>query len=257
MDGEFLNLTPENISSEHLCCIIRSKTAHPGVETKRAWLAERLGEGHVFRKLNAKECVFIEYAPLETAWVPVLGENFYYIYCLWVQGAPKGHGYGRQLMEYCIADAKAHGKSGVCMLGAAKQKSWLSDQSFAKRYGFAGVDTAGEYELLALSFDGTAPRFAPGAKAMTVDFPGLSVYYSDQCPFIYQRVEKLREYCAAKDIPAQFVHVDTLEKAKSLPCVFNNWAVFYGGKFVTVNQIDGAALEKLRQRGERSAERRK
>lgn len=136
MDGEFLNLTPENIASEHLCCIIRSKTAHPGVETKRAWLAERLGEGQVFRKLNAKECVFIEYAPLETAWVPVLGENFYYIYCLWVQGAPKGHGYGRQLMEYCIADARAHGKSGVCMLGAAKQKSWLSDQSFAKRYGF-------------------------------------------------------------------------------------------------------------------------
>ena len=257
MDGEFLNLTPENIVSEHLCCIIRSKTTHPGVETKRAWLAERLGEGHVFRKLNAKECVFIEYAPLETAWVPVLGENFYYIYCLWVQGAPKGHGYGRQLMEYCIADAKAHGKSGVCMLGAAKQKSWLSDQSFAKRYGFAGVDAAGEYELLALSFDGTAPRFAPSAKAMTVDFPGLAVYYGDQCPFIYQRVEKLREYCAAKDIPARFVHVDTLEKAKSLPCVFNNWAVFYGGRFVTVNQIDGAALEKLRQRSERSAEKRK
>ena len=151
-------------------------------------------------------------------------------------------------MEYCIADTRAHGKSGMCMLGAAKQKSWLSDQSFAKRYGFAPVDTAGEYELLALSFDGAVPRFAPAAKTMTVDFPGLAVYYSDQCPFIHQRVEKLREYCAAKDIPAQFVHVDTLKKAKSLPCVFNNWAVFYGGKFVTVNQIDGAALEKLRQR---------
>ena len=110
------------------------------------------------------------------------------------------------------------------------------------------VATAGEYELLALSFDGAVPRFAPAAKTMTVDFPGLAVYYSDQCPFIHQRVEKLREYCAAKDIPAQFVHVDTLEKAKSLPCAFNNRAVFYDGKLVAVNQIDAAALEKLRQK---------
>ena len=52
--------------------------------------------------------------------MPVLGENFYYIYCLWVQGGPKGHGYGRALMESCLADARAKGKSGVCMLGAAK-----------------------------------------------------------------------------------------------------------------------------------------
>ena len=155
-------------------------------------------------------------------------------------------------MEHCIADARAHGKSGVCMLGAAKQKAWLSDQSFARRCGFVTVDTAGEYELLALSFDGTAPRFAPEAKTMTVDFPGLTVYYSDQCPFIFQRVEKLREYCVGRDIPAQFIHVDTLEKAKSLPCVFNNWAVFYGGKFVTVNQIDGAALEKLRAKSSKA-----
>ena len=49
-------------------------------------------------------------------------------------------------------------------------------------------------------------------------------------------------------LDARFVHVDTLEKAKSLPCAFNNRAVFYGGKFVTVNQIDAAALEKLRQK---------
>ena len=98
MDAEFINLTPDNLAEEHLCCIIRTKKAHPGVEAKRAWLAERLGKGHVFRKLDAKECVFIEYAPLETAWVPVIGESYLYIYCLWVLA--KGHGYGSSLMEY-------------------------------------------------------------------------------------------------------------------------------------------------------------
>lgn len=246
MDREFINLTAENIADEHLCCIIRTKKPHKGVEIKRAWLQQRLNEGHVFRKLDVKGCVFIEYAPLETAWVPIVGDNFDYIYCLWVTGEPKGQGYGRQLMEYCINDAKEHGKSGICMLGAAKQKSWLSDQKFAKKYGFKTVDTTDDgYELLALSFDGTAPKFAPNVKKQAIESKKPTVYYDDQCPYIPQRIEKLREYCTANGIDADFIHVDTLEKAKSLPCVFNNWAVFCNGKFMTVNQIDGAALEKM------------
>jgi hypothetical protein len=60
-----------------------------------------------------------------------------------------------------LADAKKKSKSGICMLGAQKQKSWLSDQSFAKRFGFEVVDTTDNgYELLALSLDGTTPKFA-------------------------------------------------------------------------------------------------
>ena len=246
MSDTFIDLTPENIAQEHLCCIICTKTAHPGVEAKRRWLAQRLAEGHVFRKLDVKGCAFIEYAPLETAWVPVEGENYYYIYCLWVQGEPKGHGYGRQLMESCLADARARGRSGVCMLGAARQKAWLSDQSFAKKYGFQTVDTTEDgYELLALSFDGTVPRFAPNAKRQAIENRELTIYYDNQCPYIPQRIEKLREYCGANGIPASFRHVETLAQAKALPCVFNNWAVFYDGKFVTVNQLDGTAVAKL------------
>lgn len=43
----------------------------------------------------------------------------------------------------------------------------------------------------------------------------------------------------------RFIEVDSLEKAKNLPCVSNNWAVFCGGKFVTVNLLDERALKKL------------
>lgn len=245
MDTEFIDITSDNIESEHLCCIIRTKKPHSGVEAKRNWLKQRLNEGHVFRKLNIKGCVFIEYAPLETAWVPIIGENYFYIYCLWVQGNPKGCGYGRRLLEFCIADAKKQGKSGICMLGANKQKSWLSDQKFAKKYGFETVDTAGEYELLALSFNDNLPQFAPSAKRQTIDSKNLTVYYDVQCPYIPQRIEKLREYCTANSISADFIQVTTLRQAKTLPCAFNNWAVFYNGKFVTVNQIDGTALQRI------------
>ena len=36
--------------------------------------------------------------------------------------------------------------------------------------------------------------------------------------------------------------------AKKLPCVFNNWAAFYGGKFVTVNLTDGASIIRAAQK---------
>lgn len=246
MHEQFINLTEENLDQEHLCCIIRSKKPHPGVEAKRAWLRERLREGHVFRKLDAKGVAFIEYAPLETAWVPVEGENYLYLYCLWVTGAFKGKGYGRQLMEYCLADARTKGKSGVCMLGAEKQKAWLSDQAFAEMYGFKTVDTTPDgYRLLALSFDGTKPRFAEAVRRPEIAHQELTIYYSPQCPYIHQSVELVRRTCQELEAPYTLIPVDTLEMAKSLPCVFNNWAVFNQGKFVTVNLLDAAALKRL------------
>ena len=86
----FITLTPENVMSEHLCCAIADKKHQTGVNDKRNWLAERIKEGHVFRKLDAQGKVFIEYAPLEKAWVPVTGDNYFYIYCV-------GADFGRQL----------------------------------------------------------------------------------------------------------------------------------------------------------------
>lgn len=239
MDTELINLTTENLANEHLCCIIRSKKSHPGVEAKRQWLSERLSEGHVFRKLDAKATVFIEYAPLETAWVPINGDNYLYLYCLWVTGSYKGKGYGKALMEYCLADAKEKGKSGICMLGAKKQKSWLSNQAFAKKFGFEVVDTTDNgYELLALSLDGTTPRFAPNVKTPGIESKELTIYYDLQCPYIHQNIEMIKQHCEVSKIPVSFIQVDTLQKAKELPCVFNNWGVFYNGNFETVNLLD-------------------
>lgn len=244
MVTEFVNLTTENLDNEHLSCIIRVRKPHQGVELKRQWLSERLKEGHVFRKLNVKAPVFIEYAPLETAWVPINGDNYYYLYCLWT--SQKGKGYAKSLMEYCLADAKEKGKSGICMLGSKKQKAWLSNQAFAKKFGFEVVDsTDNGYELLALSFDGTKPRFAENAKTYEMDNKELTIYYDMQCPFVPERIELIKQYCELNDIPVSFIQVDTLEKAKELPCVFNNWGVFYKGKFETVNLLDVASLRRI------------
>ena len=64
MSEQFINLTTDNIENEHLCCAISDKKHQVGVATKKNWLKERMAEGHVFRKLDQKGKVFIEYAPL-------------------------------------------------------------------------------------------------------------------------------------------------------------------------------------------------
>lgn len=180
------------------------------------------------------------------AWVPITGDNYYYIYCLWVYGTDKGKGYGKSLMEYCLSDAKKKGKSGVCMLGAKKQKSWLSDQSFAMKFGFEIVDTTDNgYELLALSFDGTTPKFTENAKKQSIENKELTIYYDMQCPYILQKIEIIKQFCDTQKIPVDLIKVDTLQKAKELPCVFNNWGVFYKGKFETVNLLDTSYLERI------------
>ena len=243
---EYLNLTNANLHNEHLCCIIRSKVTHPGVEKKREWLTQRIKDGHVLRKLSAKGCAFIEYAPLEKAFVPIEGKNYLYLYCEWVNGEFKGHGYGKELMEYCIEDAKNKGKSGICMLGAQKQKAWLSDQSFVKSFGFKVVDsTPSGYELLALSFDGTLPKFTTKAKTEKIDNKELTIYYDFQCPYMYQTIETVKQYCLEHNIPINLIEVKCLKQAKELPCAFNNFAVFYNGEFQTVNLLNSDTLERI------------
>jgi ribosomal protein S18 acetylase RimI-like enzyme len=245
MSGTYITLTGENIGREHLCCAISDKKHQAGVNAKRSWLKERAGEGHVFRKLDASGKVFIEYAPLETAWASAEGDNYIYIHCLWVSGSFAGKGHGRALLESCVEDARAQGKAGVCAISAKKKTPFLSDKKFLARFGFQTADAVGDYELLALSFDGSLPRFTDSAKSRRTSLPGLVIYHSPQCPYIADCVEQVARYCAENGVEFNSVPVDSAEVAKSVPGVFNNWAVFLDGGFRTVHLLNENLLKKL------------
>lgn len=245
MGEQYINLTKDNIENEHLCCAIADKKHQDGVNIKKEWLKSQLEKGHVFRKLDAKGKIFIEYAPLENAWVPVLGDNYIYIYCLWVSGSFSGKGYADSLLNYCIDDAKEKGKAGICILSSKKKKPFLSDKKFLLKYGFRVVDTAGnDYELMALSFNGSNPQFSDTVKKMKIDNNELTIYYGTQCPYIPDCIKQVKGYCDKNNIPLNLNPIDSLEKAKSLPCVFNNWAVFYNGVYETNHLLNETYLKK-------------
>ena len=50
---DYIRLSPENLESEHICCAI-SNAKDPQVIAKKQWLAERLGEGLIFLKADAR-----------------------------------------------------------------------------------------------------------------------------------------------------------------------------------------------------------
>ncbi len=107
------------------------------------------------------------------------------------------------------------------------------------------LKTCGDYELLALSFDGTKPRFAESVKKQRTEGDALTLYYTAQCPYIPNCVEQVDAYCKANSIPLKLMKIDTLTKAKAVPCVFNNWAVFCRGEFLTTHLLNEGQLQKL------------
>ena len=245
--NEYINLTLENIDEEHICCAIGDKKHQAGVNSKKEWIKNKLQDGHIFRKLNARGKIFIEYEPLDTAWTPISATNYMYIYCLWVAGSFKGNGYGKELLEYVIENAKRQGKNGICVISSKKKKPFLGEKDFYIKYGFKVVDTIGDYELLALPFHSKIPQFCSEARKMEIDSKDLTIYYSFECPFVINSIKEIEEYGKENHIKINFYKVDTLEKAKNVPCIFNNWAVFKDGKFVNNTLLNKNSIAKLYQ----------
>ena len=61
----------------------------------------------------------------------------------------------------------------------------------------------------------------------------------------YNSKHEIKEYIKDCNIQVDFIKIDTLEKAKNIPCIFNNWAVFKNGKYVSHILLNKKGFEKL------------
>lgn len=201
--------------------------------SKKKWLEERLDEGLVFLKADARGKCFIEYIPAEKAWAPIDADGYMFIDCFWVSGQLKGHGYGRELLERCILDSREKGKKGLCVISSKKKMSFLSDPKFLSFMGFKECDSSEPYfTLMYLPFDDSAepPKFRSCAPENN---EGFTLYYSSQCPFNAKYVPIIEKAAEDNNIPFRSVHIDSCEKARNAPSAWTVSALFYNGKFVT------------------------
>lgn len=244
-----ITLTPENIDNEHICCALDSKASNVGVSSKKAWLKCRIQEGLRFKKLDARGKVFIEYIPVENAWMPVEAKNYMLINCHWVSGSFKDKGYGKALLHECENDALAEGMDGVVVIAGNKKKPYLSDKSFYVKNGYEVCDSAAPFfELLVKRFNSKAamPKFAETAKqGMPEDIRGIDIFYTPQCPFTATYIEMLKPVILASDVNVRVHQITSREEAQSHFCPVTTYSVFVDGKYYSNEILTPAKLEKL------------
>lgn len=234
-----LTVNMENIEKEHICCAIADKKGETCVSSKKAWLKERFADGLVFRKLNERGKVFIEYIPAEKAWYPIEAPNYLHINCFWVSGKFKGQGYANQLLESCIEDAKERNMDGITVLSSGKKMPFLSDPKYLKYKGFLTADTAAPYfELLYLPLkeNSPVPKFKECAKKGEIEEQGMVLYYTNQCPHTDKYAPLLQKIASQHGAEFKLCKIETTQQAQNAPSPFTTYSFFNKGKFVT-NEI--------------------
>jgi len=62
----YITLTPDSIQSEHICCAFSDEKCAEGYALKKRWLAREFENGYIFRRLDERAKVFLEYGPAPT-----------------------------------------------------------------------------------------------------------------------------------------------------------------------------------------------
>ncbi len=243
----YIQVTSENIESEHICCAI-SNNNDVQVSSKKAWLKERFADGLVFLKSEERGKCFIEYLPAENAWNPILADDYMYIDCLWVAGSFKGKGYSTDLLNACIKDSQSKEKKGLCILSSKKKKPFLADPKFLQHKGFQVCDESDNgIQLMCLPFDKTAdvPKFKECAKHPHTEENGYVLYYTSQCPFNAKYVPIIENVAKENNVLFKAIHLQTKEAAQNAPTPITTYALFFNGEYLTNEQMNDKRFLKL------------
>jgi GNAT superfamily N-acetyltransferase len=240
MDTNFITLNKENIGKEHICCAFSDKKCKDSYELKKEWLKKEFDNGYIFRRLDERAKVFIEYVPAEKAWIPVVAPNYIMIGCFWVSGQYKGKGYAKALLQSAIDEANQQSKDGLVTVVGTAKLPFMSDTKWLLRQGFETVEKLGYgFSLLALKFNPKAanPRFGESVKSGECNNKeGITVYYTNRCPFTeYYVTEELTKTTGNRNLPLKVVKLETMEQAQSSPTPATIFSLFRNGKFVTTD----------------------
>lgn len=235
-----ITLNKSNIDREHICCAFSDKKCRESYELKKEWLKKEFDNGYVFRRIDARAKVFIEYGPAEKGWAPVEAPNYLLVNCFWVSGQYKGQGYGKELLQHAIEDAESQGKAGLVTVVGTSKFHFMSDTKWLLKQGFKPCDQLSSgFSLLVKKINANAsdPKFNDSVRPGECEYKsGLVVYYSNRCPFSeYHVTTSLVETAQKRKLPLKLIKLDTLEKAQSAPTPATIFSLFFNGKFVTTD----------------------
>lgn len=240
METKYITLTKGNIDKEHICCAFSDKKCSEGYEMKKEWLKKEFDNGYVFRRLDARAKVFIEYVPAEKAWIPVDAPDYLMINCFWVSGQYKGNGHAKALLQSAIDDARAQGNNGLVTVVGTKKFHYMSDTKWLLKHGFYCIESLPNgFSLLVLKLNNDAPNpaFKECVKSGECEPKrGLVIYYTNRCPFTDYYVNgSLWVLAQENNIPLKRIKLETMEQAQTAPTPATIFSAFYNGKFLTTD----------------------
>jgi ribosomal protein S18 acetylase RimI-like enzyme len=238
--SEFINLTTKNISKEHICCAISDKKCSESYDAKKSWLTEEFNNGYVFKRINERAKVFIEYGNAEDAWVPISAPNYININCFWVSGKYKKQGYGKKLLNFAIEHAIKNNKNGLVTIVGTKKLHFMSDTKWFIKQGFEEVDsTETGFSLLVKNIKESTivPTFNNSVKMPSLETnKGIVIYYSNRCPFAeFHALNSIKETAVKRNLPLKVIKLKTKEDAQNAPSPATIFSLFLDGKFITTD----------------------
>lgn len=236
----FIEITKKNIDKEHICCAISDKKCIDSYKAKKDWLTKEFANGYMFRRIDARAKVFIEYGPTEKAWTPITASNYLNINCFWVSGRYKKKGYGKSLLQSVMDDAKVQKKDGLVTVVGTKKFHFMSDTKWLLKQGFIECDRAPSgFSLLVKKYNEKAENPKFNSSVLNAECPeknGIVVYYSNRCPFAEFHVRKsLVETAKNRNLPLKIIKLKTMEEAQKAPSPATIFSLFLNGKFITTD----------------------
>ncbi|MFZ5917017.1 MAG: GNAT family N-acetyltransferase [Chloroflexota bacterium] len=237
-----------NIDEQGFFCY-KSKPKSAGYGQKLAWLKDRLAEGMRLKIVyEGKRSVgFIEYLPGEFAWRAVHAPGYQLVHCIWIVGKAKGQGYGQRLLDECLADARQSGAHGVAAVTTSRV--WLAHDKLFLKAGFEVVDQAPpSFELLVQRFDDAPlPTFPQDWQERAARCgPGLTVFRSDQCPYIEDATREVVELGRQYGIEARVVRLTSAQQVQTAaPTAYGVFQIVYDGELVSYHYLGPREKERL------------
>jgi GNAT superfamily N-acetyltransferase len=237
---QLIDLNNKNIATEHICCAISDKKCSDSYQAKKDWLSKEFNKGYVFRRINERAKVFIEYGPAEDAWIPISATNYLNINCFWVSGKYKKNGYGKQLLKTALDDAKKQGKDGLVTVVGTKKFHFMSDTKWLLKQGFEEVERISSgFSLLVKKLNSKArtPQFNESVMSGECqDKNGIVVYYSNRCPFAeFHARASLIETAKKRKLPLKVIMLNKMKEAQNAPSPATIFSLFLNGKFMTTD----------------------
>lgn len=241
---QIIDTNGENIHSYGFCGY--SNPENEGHVAKSEWLKKRYKEGLRLKILHSEShgsVGMIEYIPGEYAWRAVEAKGYMFIHCLMISKKEfKGKGYGAELLKHCISDAKEEKMLGVAVITSAG--TWMADKDLFLAHGFEPVDSAPpRFDLLALKFKKSAPSPAFSRKGAEIEGKykeGLTIFWSDQCPYIRKSVADVTEAANKLGIEPELVELKSHRDAQKMPNPYGTYCMIYNGEIIAEHPVSRA-----------------